>query len=59
MRGHFAVGFQSREEGEEWRGQCVDTLLWASKVERRETRPLAIMPCVPFNLATPVRLVLL
>ena len=35
MRGHFAVGFQSREEGEEGRGECVDTLQWAT-VKSRE-----------------------
>ena len=36
MRGHFAVGFQSREQGEECRKQCVATLQWASKVGNRE-----------------------
>ena len=30
MRGHFAVGFKSGEEGEEGRGECVDTLQWDS-----------------------------
>ena len=38
MRGHFAVGFKNREEGEEGREQCVDTLQWASKAGRREER---------------------
>ena len=36
MRGHFSVGFQSREEGGERREKCVDTLQWASKVGSRE-----------------------
>ena len=30
MRGHFAVGVQSREQGEECRKQCVATMQWAS-----------------------------
>ena len=38
MRGHFAVGLQRREEGEEGREQCVDTLQWAYKEGRREKR---------------------
>ena len=38
VRGHYAVGFQSREEGEEGRGECVDGAL-----ERART---AILPSV-------------
>ena len=38
MRGHYAVGVQSREQGEEGRMQCVATLQWASKVGNREKR---------------------
>ena len=46
VRGHYAVGFcQGMEKGEEWRGECVATMQWASVTDRTalpcEARPRA------------------
>ena len=56
MRGHFAVGVQSREEGGEGREKCVDGALErACKVGRREEGAIPAFPSFALAWARKMR----